>query len=144
VQGVTSSPGSSVEATVHGGGGVGFNADGFFGVYADGALGGARGGTQARVGGGIEYFEFGSWQLRGGPGGSFGAYQEPDLTWQIAGGVNRVVSRSITDKDLYVTAIAIDAILGYALADTGTHVEGDGAFVGLAVSVRYSHISWGR
>ena len=129
----------SLEATVAGGVGLG-TEDGAFLVDGEGTIGAARGGVQGRVQLGDELVSFGhetGWQLRFGAGGSFGAYQSPDLTFQLSGGPHWNLHRTELPRSLRVMSVALDATIGVALRAADSHAPGlDGPFLGLGLSLR--------
>lgn len=139
----------SLEATVAGG--IGFaTEDGAFLARGEGALGAAHDGVQGRVQASDEFVSFGQkvgWQLRAGVGGSFGAYQSPDTTFQVSGGPHFNLQRTDLPNSLRVVSVALDATIGVALrpADSnapGLHSPGlDGRFVGLGLSLRRDQVT---
>jgi hypothetical protein len=139
----------SVEATL--GGGVGFGTeDGAFLARADGALGAAAGGgVQGRLQLSDEFVSFGTnvgWQLRGGMGGSFGAYQSPDLTVQVSGGPHWNLQRIDPRSAVHVTSVALDATIGYGFRSrehggTSRSFDRDAPFLGIGLSIRHDDVS---
>jgi hypothetical protein len=67
-------------------------------------------------------------------GGSFGAYQNHDLTVEIGGGPHWTIDSKL-DRTLRRRSIALDAIVGLALRVHDDH--GDGVLFGLALSYRF-------
>jgi hypothetical protein len=141
--------GGSVEATLGGGVGLGTEDDATL-LRADGALGtAADGGVQGRLQLSNEWVSFGmkaGWQLRGGMGGSFGAYQSPDLTVQVSGGPHWNLQRTELPSAVRTTSVALDATIGYGFRGgeagrTSRSLGLDGPFVGLGLSLRRDHVS---
>ena len=134
----------SLEATVAGGVGLG-SEDGAILVRGEGTLGAGPGGVQGRVQLSDEWVSFGDqmgWQLRVGGGGSFGAYQSPDLTFQVSGGPHWNLQRTDLPKSLRVTSIALDATIGVALRPAQFRWPAlDGPFLGLGLSLRRDQVT---
>ena len=141
----------SLEATVAGGVGLG-TQDGALLVRGEGTLGAARGSVQGRVQLSDEWVSFGhelvsfghemGWQLRVGAGGSFGAYQSPDLTVQVSGGPHWNLHRTDLPSSLRVMSVALDATIGVALRVPESHAPGlDGRFLGLGLSLRRDQVT---
>lgn len=137
----TRNDGRSLEGTVAAGLGMG-DADRLYLLRADAALGVAQhGGLQGRIQLGGEGMARGTkagWHLRGGLGGSFGAYQSPDLTVQLSGGPHWNLHRSKVQGIARITSIAFDATIGYGFRIGGPDgpIDLDGPFFGVGLSLR--------
>jgi hypothetical protein len=136
----------SLEVTAAGGVGLG-TPEGALLATADGALGASRtGDLQGRLRLSDEWVTFGTcagWQLRAGPGASFGSYQSPDLTLQLSGGPHWNLARSESHSTVRVTSVALDATIGYGFRFTndGHDIRRDGWLVGLGLSLRRDQVT---
>lgn len=134
----------SLEATVGGGVGLG-SEDGAFLVRGEGTLGAGPGGIQGRVQLSDEKVSFGQemgWQVRLGGGGSFGAYQSPDLTVQLSGGPHWNLRRTDLRSSVRVVSVALDATVGIALRAREAQLPRlDGPFLGLGLSLRRDQVT---
>ena len=139
----------SVEATLGGGVGLG-TEDGAILLRGEGTLGAAAGGgVQGRLLLSDEWVSFGNkvgWQLRAGMGGSFGAYQSPDLTVEVSGGPHWNLQRTDLPSTVRVMSVALDATIGYGFRvgedrRSSRSLGLDGPFLGVGLSLRRDQVS---